>query len=122
MGVTTVNFYVSKKARSTLGDYIDHIAYVADLVGIDQVGIGSDSGITPWRVMFPDEKAFWDFHSQFNFKPENDVRWPPFIEEIDVPEKFFIIAERLEQRGFSSADVQKILGGNFLRIYQQVLG
>ena len=122
MGITTVNFFVSKKPRSTLDDFIDHIAHVADLVGIDYVGIGTDSSIGGWRVSFPTEQAFWDFHAQFEFKPEVDVRWPPFIEELDRPEKMHIIAERLEQRGFSGAEVAQVMGGNFLRVYEEILG
>jgi membrane dipeptidase len=122
MGITTVNFFVSNKPRSTLDDYIAHIEHVVRLVGIDHVGIGSDSSIGGWRQSFPTEKAFWDFHGQFKFKPGADVRWPPFIEEIDVPEKFSVIRRRLVQKGFSAADVGKILGGNFLRIYRGILG
>ncbi|MDE2805899.1 MAG: dipeptidase [Gemmatimonadota bacterium] len=122
MGITTVNFFVSKKPRSTLDDFIDHIAHVADLVGIDYVGIGTDSSIGGWRVSFPTEQAFWDFHEQFHFKPEVDVRWPPFIEELDRPEKMHIIAERLEQRGFSGGEVAQVMGGNFLRVYEEILG
>ncbi len=122
MGITTVNFFVSNKPRSTLDDFIAHIEHVARLVGVDHVGIGSDSSIGGWRQSFPTEKAFWDFHGQFRFKPGADVRWPPFIEELDVPEKFHVIRRRLLQRGFSTADVAKILGGNFLRIYREILG
>jgi membrane dipeptidase len=122
MGVTTVNFFVSKKTHSTLDDYIAHIEHVANLVGIDHVGIGTDSSIGGWRISFPTEKAFWDFHAQFHFKPEVDVRWPPFIEAIDNPEKYSIVAERLDQKGFSSDDVQKVMGGNFMRVYRQILG
>ncbi|NIM51286.1 MAG: dipeptidase [Gemmatimonadales bacterium] len=122
MGVTSVNFFVSKKPRSTLDDYVDHIEHVVQLVGIDHVGIGTDSSIGGWRVSFPTEEQFYDFHAQFHFKPEIDLRWPPFIEELDVPEKMYVIGEALERRGFSSSDVQKVLGGNFLRVYQQVLG
>lgn len=122
MGITTVNFFVSKKPRSTLDDFIDHIAHVADLVGIDYVGIGTDSSIGGWRVSFPTEQAFWDFHAQFEFKPEVDVRWPPFIEELDRPEKMHIIAERLEQRGFSGSEVAQVMGGNFLRVYEEIMG
>ncbi|MBM4187829.1 MAG: dipeptidase [Gemmatimonadetes bacterium] len=121
MGITTVNFFVSNKPRSTLDDYIAHIEHVVRLVGIDHVGIGSDSSIPGWRVSFPTEKVFWDFHNQFKFKPGADVRWPPFIEELDVPEKFHVIRKRLLERGFSPSDCAKILGGNFLRIYRQIL-
>jgi membrane dipeptidase len=122
MGITTVNFFVSNKPRSTLDDYIAHIEHVVKLVGVDHVGIGTDSSIPGWRSNFPTEKAFWDFHSQFKFKPGADVRWPPFIEELDVPEKFHVIRKRLIQKGFSTTDVAKILGGNFLRIYREILG
>ena len=83
---------------------------------------GSDSSIAGWRVNFPTEKAFWDFHGQFHYKPAAAVRWPPFIAEIDVPEKFHIIRKRLAQKGFSEADLEKVLGGNFLRIYREILG
>ena len=122
MGITTVNFFVSKKPRSTLDDYINHIQHVAELVGVDHVGIGTDSSIGGWRISFPTEQRFWDFHAQFHFKPEVDLRWPPFIEEIDRPEKMHIIAERLDQRGFSSSEVAKIMGGNFMRVYEEILG
>ena len=122
MGITTVNFFVSKKPRSTIDDYIAHIEHVVKLVGIDHVAIGTDSSIGGWRISFPTEKAFWDFHNQFQFKPGVDVRWPPFIEELDVPEKFTVIQKRLLEKGFSQTDVDKILGGNFMRVYREILG
>jgi membrane dipeptidase len=122
MGITTVNFFVSNKPRSTLDDYIAHIEHVIRLVGIDHVAIGSDSSIGGWRISFPNEKVFWDFHNQFKFKPGVDVRWPPFIEAIDIPEKFKVIDKRLAERGFSTGDREKILGGNFLRIYREIIG
>lgn len=122
MGITTVNFFVSNKPRSTLDDYIAHIEHVVKLVGIDHVAIGTDSSIGGWRISFPNEKAFWDFHNQFKFKPGVDVRWPPFIEELDVPEKFHIIRKRLVEKRFSEADIDKIMGGNFFRIYKEIIG
>ncbi len=122
MGITTVNFFVSSKPRSTLDDYIAHIEHVVKLVGIDHVAIGTDSSIGGWRISFPNEKAFWDFHNQFKFKPGVDVRWPPFIEELDVPEKFPIIRKRLGEKRFSEADIGKIMGGNFFRVYQEIIG
>jgi membrane dipeptidase len=122
MGITTVNFFVSKKPRSTLDDYIAHIEHVAKLVGVDHVAIGTDSSIGGWRISYPTEEKFWEFHRQFQFKPGVDIRWPPFIEELDVPEKFYIIQKRLGERGFSAADIDKILGGNFFRVYREILG
>jgi membrane dipeptidase len=50
------------------------------------------------------------------------LRWPPFIEELDVPEKLKIISQRLSARGFSNADIEKIMGLNFLRVYEEISG
>ena len=114
MGITTVNFFVSRKDRSTLDDYIAHIEHVIKLVGIDHVGIGTDSSIGGWRQNFPTEKIFWDFHNQFHYKPEVNVHWPPFIEEIDVPEKMHIIKKRLEAKRFSAGGHRQDHGREFL--------
>ena len=38
-----------------------------------------------------------------------------------MPEKYYVIKRRLAERGFSPADTAKILGGNFLRIYREIL-
>jgi membrane dipeptidase len=122
MGISTVNFFVSRKERSSTDDVIAHIEYVAKLAGIDHVGLGTDSSIQGWRAQFPTEKVFWDFHGQFHYKPEANVHWPPFIEELDVPEKLVIIRQRLAARGFSAPDIAKVMGGNFLRVYREVLG
>ncbi len=125
MGITTVNFFVSKKDRSTAEDFFRHIDHVADLVGIDHVGIGSDSLIAGWRSAMPNEEAFWAAHEDFlgiDFQPEVDVRWPPFIEELDVPEKMYIIADGLQKRGYTSADIEKVMGLNMMRVYREVLG
>ncbi len=122
MGITLINFFVSKKDRSTLDDLLAHFEHAVEVAGIDHVGIGTDSPMAGWRVPFPDEKTFWDFHDQFKFKPGADVRWPPFIEEVDMPERFYIIAERLSARGYSDANLKKILGDNFMRVYREILG
>ena len=73
--------------RPPLSLLIDHIDYIAKLVGVDYVGLGSDfDGI---------ESA-----------PEG----------LDGVEDYPKITEALVQRGYSKKDIFKILGGNFLRV------
>lgn len=75
----------------TLGQFIDGIALMADVVGIDHVGIGTDMMGLLSGSMFDDYRA--------------------------TPR----VAEALLARGFSAADAGKILGGNYLRVLQAVL-
>lgn len=74
--------------RPSLSLLIDHIDHVVQLIGVDHVGLGSDfDGI---------ESAP---------KELNDVS--------DMP----LITKALLERGYSKKDVEKILGGNFIRVF-----
>ena len=75
----------------TVGDLVDHIDHIVDLVGIDHVGLGSDyDGVTGL---------------------------PEGLEDVSTYPN--LIAE-LIRRDYSEEDIAKILGGNALRVWQQV--
>ena len=104
--------------RVTLkSDMIDHIAYVADLVGIDHVAIGSD---------------FFESESPVRFHAFFRVRYPEvfgnyrldnvYFDDFRRVEHFPALTVALLDRGFSGEDVHKILGGNFLRVFDRVWG
>jgi len=97
---------VINPSQPTIGSVVDHIAYLADLVGIDHVGLGTDfiadlSGLdhTPTKEwMMPPELA----HSTI----------PGLAGSVDLPN---LTAEML-RRGFASDDIVKVLGANALRV------
>ena len=74
----------------TVKDLVDHIDYVKKLVGIDYVGIGSD------------------FDGGGGLADCMDVS------------QFPNITYELLKRGYSEAEIKKIWGGNFLRVFRQV--
>lgn len=78
-----------KDLRPPLGMLMDHLDYIVKLIGADHVGLGSDfDGITSA---------------------------PQQLDDItNMP----LIAKELLARGYSKKDVQKILGGNFMRIFE----
>ena len=75
-----------------LSDVINHIDYIVDLIGIDHVGIGAD----------------WD---GVEVLPKN-------IEHVG---KLPAVTEMLLDRGYNKIEIEKILGGNFKRVYKEVL-
>jgi len=76
---------------ATLDDVVDHIVHAATVAGIDHVGIGSDfDGV------------------------------PALPQGLEDPSRLPVITERLLDRGVSESDVEKILGGNFMRVFEQV--
>ena len=79
--------------RPPLSMLLDHIDHVARVAGVDHVGLGSDfDGVDG---MLPADML--------------DVTYLPNI------------AQGLIDRGYSDADVTKILGGNMLRVVEMVL-
>ncbi len=84
--------YADRIARPPLSDLIDHIDYIAKLIGVDRVGIGSD---------------FDGVNGQL---PQG----------IDSPADLPKITEALRARGYSEKDRSKIMGGNFLRYFAAV--
>jgi membrane dipeptidase len=72
----------------SLGDYVDAIARAVDVAGAEHVGFGTDnSGFGP-------TPAVWD-----------DYR--------DFP----VVVRLMRMRGFSPADIRRIAGGNYLRVF-----
>ena len=75
--------------RPPISLLIDHIDYIVKLIGVDHVGLGSDfDGI------------------ESSPKGLDDVS--------DFPK----ITKALLERGYSEKDIDKILGGNFLRVFK----
>jgi membrane dipeptidase len=80
-----------KVPRPPLSDLIDHIDHIVKIAGVDHVGIGSDFDGIDCSPQGIDSVA-------------------------DLPK----ITEALYQRGYKAADLQKILGGNLMRVFTEV--
>ncbi len=75
--------------REDVARMVDHIDYIVDRIGIDHVGIGTDFNHGGGIVGFA---------------------------EADAAES---VTEELLRRGYSPGDVQKIWGGNFMRVFAE---
>jgi membrane dipeptidase len=80
----------AKLPRATVSDLVDHIDYIVKRIGIDHVGIGTD----------------------FN----HGAGIEGFDDESEAPN----VTRELVRRGYSEAQIAKIWGGNFLRVFRRV--
>jgi membrane dipeptidase len=97
--------------------FANHICYVADLVGVDHVGLGLDYK--------PPQKGAPNLGAVLRSRPDY---WPAG-QGYDTPKiKLFSPSDMaqvlcvLKQRGWSDADLQAYLGKNFKRVAKQIWG
>jgi membrane dipeptidase len=77
--------------RGTIHDLVDHIDHIVQVAGIDHVGIGSDfDGVSTLPTQLEDVSCY------------------PYI------------TQALLDRGYSEADIKKVLGENLLRVMARV--
>lgn len=118
MGITGVRNFVSAKEPTTIDTMVDHIDHVARLVGMEHVGIGSDADLNGYDDMPADQKKMLleSYKSSYAFREQLD------IEGFNHPRKTYDLAEALIRRGYSDANIQAVLGGNFRRLLGTVWG
>ena len=105
LGVNAIATMVGKQA--TLDKLVDHISHIADLVGIDHVGLGLD--------FVKDDGPLYSEDEIFGVGENRLI--PEFENEDHLPN----ITECMVKRGFREDDIVKVLGGNFLRLLKAVL-
>ena len=93
-GVVSINFWRTAVAdpgnSATVKKLVDHIDYAVDLIGIDHVGLGSDFDGAAMPTDLP-----------------NAAHLPKITEE-------------LLKRGYEQEEIEKIMGGNNLRVLEEV--
>lgn len=116
MGITGVRMFVTAAEPTTLDNIVDHIDHVAKLVGVEHVGIGTDSDLMGYDALPEDQgkrlRAY--YKASYAFRDKLD------IEGFNHPKKLFDLTEALLRRGYGEANIVGILGGNFRRMLSQV--
>lgn len=116
--------FVSASPRPSIDAFIDHIAHVADLVGVRHVALGLDYFAGQDGIAAPEEAArlYRSFVSSGDW---DEATYPPppwrYPEGIETPERLRALAPALARRGFAPDEVRAIMGGNWLRVIDAVL-
>lgn len=121
IGITMIGYFVGPDpgGETTIENYVNHIDHAVNIAGIDNVGLSSDfaiRGLQPWAT----RENWYEPRLKF-FKPSYQVRWPPWVPELDVPERFWNTTQALQRRGYSEDQIEKLLGQNWLRLFGEVL-
>ena len=127
-GVVGVYFmpFLTLDSKPKGDDLLHHVEHVANVAGEDHVGIGTDNGPLP-MLLDAEAKERLRKWALERIKagiaaPGEGVDVYPMVADYNSVDRYRRFAEDLRKRGWSEARLEKLMGGNFLRVYREAWG
>ena len=122
VGATSFANFLPKGFDSTVEDFVDAIDDMVERVGIDHVAIGTDSThdqpLEFWHYIGSQQGTKFPSTFADGSVPYTELSFQP--KGIDSPAEFPNLAEALVNRGYSAEDITKLLGGNWMNLFERV--
>jgi membrane dipeptidase len=116
--------FLRPSGQPNAGDFLKHVAHALQVCGEDHVGIGSDLSITPLDLTPEFRKKHADFATT---RMRLGIAAPGeapdvfnYVPDFNTPRRLDQIADALANAGHSSARIEKIIGGNWLRLFGEI--
>lgn len=110
----------------TLENFVRHVQYIADLVGVEHVGLGTDFSAvrdkTSVNVILEMSRGSYPETGGKYAEAFGNTSAGRYPKETPTPAQFPLILQALKEGGFSAGDIQAIGGGNYLRAFRQIWG
>jgi membrane dipeptidase len=118
--------FLRRGGQPTAADLIAHIEHAVDVAGEDHVGLGTDGPISA----APMDEAFRAAHrADVERRIKAGISAPGespdvynVILEYNSPRRFLLLADDLARRGWPASRIEKLIGGNFARLFNEVWG
>jgi membrane dipeptidase len=127
-GVIGIYFmpFLAADMKPTGEQLIAHVEHVANVAGEDHVGIGTDNGVLPILLDEKSKKQMDDWTRQ-RIKlgiaaPGEAVGVYTMVADYNSVDRYRRFVRDLEKRGWSQTRLEKLMGGNFLRVYKEAWG
>ena len=122
IGIAALGYFIGPDpgGETTIEHYADQIEHAASVAGHEHVGLSTDfppQGIAAWAT-----RENWYEPRLKAFKPNYEVRWPPWIPELDSTDRFRNAMRILARRGWSGRELELLLGQNWLRLFRDTIG
>ena len=127
-GVVGVYFmpFLTLDSHPRAADVIAHVEHVARIAGEDHVGIGTDNGVLPMTLDEETKKKLekWQLEriKAGIASPGEAIGVYPMVAEYNSVDRYRRFTDALIKRGWTQVRVEKLMGGNFLRVYRDAWG
>jgi membrane dipeptidase len=118
--------FLRATGQPTADDFMRHLAHCINVCGEDHVGVGSDLSITPLELT-PEFRALHagfvkQRRAQGISAPGEDENVFNYVPDFNSPRRMEMVADAMAKAGHSSSRIEKVLGGNWVRVLGEVWG
>ncbi|MCZ6470136.1 MAG: membrane dipeptidase [Gammaproteobacteria bacterium] len=123
LGFSIYPHHLKGKGDCTLQNFCEMIAATAELMGVDHIGLGSDlcqdqpDSVVEWMRV-----GRWTKNIDYGEGSAGNAGFPPMPGWFNDNRDFDNVEQGLRDAGFSDEDTGKIMGGNWLRFFDQNFG
>lgn len=118
--------FLRLKGQPQKEDLIRHIEHAAKVCGEDHIGLGTDGMLFGYEINEETRKRHREFYEDRRKKgisaPGEAADVLNLVEGYNDVARYSTLAADLKARGWSSARIDKLLGGNFVRLFGEVWG
>ena len=122
VGATSFANFLPRGFDSTVEDFVDAVDDMVERIGIDHVAIGTDSThdqpLEFWHYISSQQGTKFPSTFADGSIPYTELSFQP--KGIDSPVEFPNLADALADRGYSGEDIARLLGGNWMSLFERV--
>jgi membrane dipeptidase len=122
LGIYDLPYLAPSPKQPTVDDYMAHMEHALKLMGEDHVGVGSDASLEPFDTSPQGLAEFNKFEEERQKSglaaPEEDR--PTYVLGLNAPRRIEVITDQLLKRGYSERVAEKVIGGNFVRVFGEI--
>lgn len=126
MGIFMMSFWLTYDAIPTIKHFINNIKHVIKIGGLDAVGIANDFPLdgeanliaakNDNAVAVKNYLGWWKSINEMGVLGFDKTPTHVAIPELNNINRMFTIHQHLEKSGFKSKEIEKIMGGNWIRV------
>lgn len=123
LGCSLYPFHLRNGGDCTLSDFCEMIARTAETIGVEHIGLGSDL-CQNWdysKLQWM-RSGNWTAGTDYGEGSAEEQKWPRQPDWFSSSADFGNIADGLKHAGFDDADVDRIMGGNWLSFFERSFG
>jgi membrane dipeptidase len=129
MGVFMMSMFLTRSDVPTPADFVAHLKHLVKTGGVSVAAIANDYSVAGLKdaASMGNRAAAREYHEWW---ATSHARGIPGFEQLPahavIPEfnsidRIAVIQQALEQGGFKASEIDRILGGNWLRVFREVL-